>query len=226
MTPATLLAGRKAIVFDLDGTLLDTLTDIRGAMSDGLIECGHPGLPADYALPNLYGAFPAALTSMMADRGVPESDYAAIIAAYGRHYEARAHRSSVPYPGLVDFLDDCRRRGVRLGVCTNKRHAPALQALRQTGILQYFDHISGCDTVERPKPDPLPLLQALQVLGADPAEGAYLGDTHVDAQTASRAGVPFLYFRSGYGSPLVHDYPVAASFDAYAELMAGDELAA
>lgn len=224
MTPATLLAGRKAIVFDLDGTLLDTVADIRQAMSDGLVECGFSALPADYVLPNLYGAFPAALVSMMTERDVPATAYEAVIAAYGRHYEARAHRSSRPYPGLVGFLDDCLRRGVRLAVCTNKRHAPALQALQHCGILHYFHHVSGCDTVARPKPDPLPLLQALGALGARPAEGAYVGDTHVDALTASRAHVPFLYFRSGYGSPQVHDHPIAAQFDAYAELMEADAL--
>jgi len=226
MTPAALLAGRKAIVFDLDGTLLDTVEDIRESMSDALADCGHPRLPAQYALPNLYGAFPVALMAMMAERGVPDSDHKAVIAAYGRHYDARAHRSSLPYPGLVDFLEDCRRRGVRLGVCTNKRHAPAQQALEKCGIRHYFEHVSGSDTVARPKPDPLPLLQALAALGAAPDEGAYLGDTHVDAQTASRAGVPFLYFRAGYGSPLVHDYPIAASFDGYGELLAGDALPA
>jgi len=224
MTPASLLAGRKAIVFDLDGTLLDTVADIRQAMSDALVECGFAALPADYAPPNLHGAFPGALLAMMAQQGTPEAAHPAVIAAYTRLYQARGHRSSRPYPGLPEFLDDCRRRGVRLGVCTNKRHAPALQALEQCGILPFFDHVSGCDTVARPKPDPLPLLQAFEALGATPRQAAYVGDTHVDAASAQGAGVPFLLFRSGYGSPQVHDYPIAAGFDSYAELLEADAL--
>jgi len=224
MTPATLIADRKAIVFDLDGTLLDTVADIRQAMSDALVERGCAALPPDYMPPNLHGAFPGALMAMMAQQGTPEAEHEAVIAAYTRRYAERAHRSSRPYPGLPAFLADCRRRGVGLGVCTNKRHAPAVQALQQCGILHYFDHVSGCDTVARPKPDPLPLLEACAALGATPRQAAYVGDTHVDAASAAAADMPFLLFRSGYGSPLVHDYPIAAVFDDYAELWQADAL--
>ncbi|WP_459616042.1 HAD family hydrolase [Bordetella sp. 2513F-2] len=219
MTPSALLADRKAIVFDLDGTLLDTVEDIRQAVSLALAECGFAALPPDYRMPDLHGAFPSALVAVMRDRNVPDSLRDALIASYTGHYDRLAHGNSRPYPGLLGFLDDCRRRGVGLAVCTNKRHAPALQALQQTGLLPYFSHVSGSDTVSRPKPDAEPLRQAFAALGVTADQSAYIGDTHVDALSASRAGVPFLLFRSGYGSELVHQYPIAAAFDDYAELL-------
>lgn len=222
VSPAALVADRKALVFDLDGTLLDTMEDIRRSTSDALVDCGCEALPPDYVMPNLHGAFPQALLSVMAERGLPDSVREPLIANFTRHYALRAHRSTRPYAGAVEFLRACRARGIRLGVCTNKRHGPALQALAQCGIGEFFEHVSGSDTVERPKPDPWPLLRACEALGAAPQETAYVGDTHVDALCAGRAGMPFLLFLGGYGSPeLLRGQPVAASFAHYGELLAG-----
>lgn len=218
---ASLFSGRKAIVFDLDGTLLDTVDDIRGAISDALVDCGYAPLPSGYTLPNLHGVFPESLLAVMAKEGIADSAREPLTARYRHHYTARAHRSSRPFPGVVDFLRDCRARGLRMGVCTNKRHKAALQALSRCGIDGFFEHVSGSDTVERPKPDPLPLLQAFDALGAAPQEALYVGDSHVDAESASRAGVPFLLFTAGYGIAVeLSRHPAAASFGSYAELSA------
>jgi len=218
---APLFSGRKVIVFDLDGTLLDTADDIRQAISDALADCGHAPLPPGYVLPNLHGVFPQSLLAVMAKEGIADSEREPLTARYRHHYSARAHRSTRPFPGVVDFLRDCRARGLRLGVCTNKRHKAALQALSLCGIDGFFEHVSGSDTVERTKPDPLPLLQAFEALGATPQEALYVGDSHVDAESASRAGVPFLLFTEGYGiAAELSRYPAAASFGSYAELAA------
>ncbi|GAB3121041.1 HAD family hydrolase [Bordetella tumbae] len=225
MTAPFLLADCKAIAFDLDGTLLDTMHDIRASVSVALRDCGHGELPEDYLMPNLHGAFPAVLVAVMQDRNVPLSELDAVIKAYTKHYAYLAHRNSQPYPGVIDFLEDCQSRGVKLAICTNKLHASALKALEQKGLTPYFSVVLGSDSVSRPKPDAEPLLKAFEAMGVAPAQGAYVGDTHVDAMSANNAGVPFLWFRSGYGGELVHEYPQALAFDDYAELLGVPEQA-
>ena len=219
MTTNFQLADCPAIAFDLDGTLLDTMYDIRDSVSLALADCGHEPLAVDYRMPNLHGAFPAVLVAVMQDRNIPASELDAVVKAFSRHYAHAAHRRSHPYPGVIDFLQDCQSRGIKLAVCTNKLHASALQALEQQRLMPYFSVVLGSDSVRRPKPDAEPLLKAFETLGVAPAQAAYVGDTHADALSAQNAGVPFVWFRSGYGSAQVQDYPRALVFDNYAELL-------
>lgn len=221
MSAVELLATRKAAAFDLDGTLVDTVGDLRMAAHLALLECGQPGLPPGYRMPNLHGVFPALIHAVIADRGVREEAWEPITQAYLHHYRELAHRHSELYPGVRELLDACRGMGVRLAVCTNKSRAPALQVLERCGILHYFDDVAGSDTVARPKPDPMPLLRAFSLLSVDPEDGCYVGDTHIDAISAAAAGTPFILHRSGYGEPAMLDgHPVAGAFGNYVELMA------
>ena len=222
MTRNFQLADCKAIAFDLDGTLLDTMDDIRNSVSLALRDCGYEPLAADYHMPNLHGAFPAVLVAVMRDRNVPESALDAVVKAFKVHYAEAAHRRSHPYPGVIDFLQDCQSRRVKLAVCTNKLYHSAVQGLEQQQLMPFFSVVLGSDSVSRPKPDAEPLLKAFEALGVAPGEAAYVGDTHADALSAHNAGVPFVWFRAGYGSEQVQDYPQVLAFDDYAELMVTD----
>lgn len=219
MTSTFLLSNCQAIAFDLDGTLLDTMGDIRDSVSLALQDCGYAPLGADYQMPNLHGAFPAVLVAVMQDREVPPSALDAMIAAFSKHYAVAAHRRSDPFPGAIEFLRACQSRGIKLAVCTNKRYESACQALEQQRLATFFPVVLGSDSVSHPKPDAEPLLTAFEALGVAPANGAYIGDTHVDAESARNAGAPFVWFRGGYGSERVQDYPRVCAFDDYAELM-------
>ena len=216
---ADLLLSRKAIAFDLDGTLVDSVADLRMAAHLALLECGHPGLPDDYRMPNLHGVFPALIHAVMRDRGVSDDELGPVSQAYARHYNELGHKQSRLYPGVKALLDECRSRGVPMAVCTNKMRAPALMVLENCGILDYFVDVAGSDTVAQPKPEPMALLRAFGIMGAVPQDCCYVGYTHIDAISSARAGTPFVLHQGGYGDPsLLSGQPVAAVFADYEEL--------
>ena len=184
-----------AIVFDLDGTLIDSAPDIcaigntvleaEGARPMTLAEArGYVGAGA--------GEF---VRRMMAARGLPEADHPRLLERFVGLYEGAVELSAV-YPGVVDALAVLAARGHALGVCTNKPEGPARTVLAHFGLAPRFGAVIGGDSLSVRKPDPAPLFAAFEGMGAAP--GLYVGDSEVDAQTAERAGLPFLLFTEGY----------------------------
>src|SRR6056297_2519181 len=99
----------------------------------------------------------------------------------------------------------------RLGLCTNKPYRPCLSVLRHLGMEGFFTEILGGDSLPVKKPDPAPLLATYAAMGPGPR--VFVGDSEVDAETAARAGVPFVLFTLGYRKSPVADLPHAAAFD-------------
>ena len=208
----------SAVIFDLDGTLMHTEPDIRRATNQALLDCGFQTLAPEQGIPNLYGALPDILSSVMVLVQAPAVAAEDIQQAYLTHYARQAHDHSFLYPNVLALLDQLLVQGRHLAVCTNKIETSAKQALERHGLSSYFTVVTGGDTTSHPKPHALPLLTTIDALHVKPSDCLLIGDTHVDALCASNCGIPFVFHRSGYGDDSVQQYPVAASFFEYAEI--------
>ncbi len=207
------------VIFDLDGTLVDSLADIAGAANRMLADLGHPALPHDTIRRFVGNGLPKLVERVMAQCGLPRDRHHELTQLTLAHYNAGACDRTVPYPGVVQALGQLREMGCVLGVCTNKPEAPARHVLHELDLMPYFDTVVGGDTLDTRKPDPAHLKASFEAL---PALGPHIfvGDSEVDAETAQRARVPFLLFTQGYRKSPVADLPHTLSYDHSADLPA------
>ena len=177
----------KAVLFDLDGTLLDTLPGLAASVNAVLRAHGEPERTLD-EVRRFVGNGVRKLIARAAKGGEERPDYAELLAEYRAHYLAHAAEGSAPYPGIPELLAALRARGVKLGVVTNKDE-DAARALMEKFFPGVFDVVRGGNAGRPPKPDPATPRAALEALGVRPEEALYVGDTAVDAATARGAGM-------------------------------------
>lgn len=192
------------IVFDLDGTLIDSAPDIRAAVNLMLVEEGLAPLSLPEVIGFIGNGLPHLVSLAMAARGIDPARHAELSARVARHYDVVNGQETVLYPGVAVVLAALVAAGHSLALCTNKPEAPARDCLAQMGIAKVFDQVIGGDSLARRKPDPAPLLAC--------APDLYVGDSEVDAETALRAEIRFLLFTEGYRKAPLADLPHAAHF--------------
>jgi pyrophosphatase PpaX len=170
------------VLFDFDGTIVDSAAMIRASFQHVFDTIGLELDPA--RLPELYrlGDLETQMRAVDATR-VEE------LARIYRVRNAELHAGLELFPGMLALLETLHGEGRRLAIVTSKRRATVELALATLPLAPFFDAIVGADDVARHKPDPLPLLHALEALGAAPAEAVYVGDAPVDVEAARAAGV-------------------------------------
>lgn len=202
------------IVFDLDGTLIDSLPDIAAAGNALLAEEGTEPLPvADFA-PFVGHGEQIFLDRLIAAAGLSGAARPRLLARFLVLYQDAAAGSRL-FPGAREALERLGQAGHGLGLCSNKPSAPLEVVLDTVGLRAVFDVVVAGDTLERRKPDPAPLRHCLDVLGGG---GVYVGDSEVDAETARRAGVPFVLFTRGIRHGPLEAIPRQADFADFADL--------
>lgn len=202
------------IVFDLDGTLIDSAPDIREIANSLLRERALEDITLEETRSFIGHGTPVFVEKMRRARGIDDSAQAPLLEAFVARYDA-AVALTRPYPGVEEALE--RLVAVhRLGICTNKPYRPCVAVLDHLGLNRFFSTVWGGDSLDRRKPDPAPLYAAFEALGA--GRRLYVGDSEVDAETAERAGVPFFLFSGGYRKRPAHQIPHAAVFDQFHEL--------
>ncbi|QFT62140.1 phosphoglycolate phosphatase [Roseivivax sp. THAF30] len=200
------------IVFDLDGTLIDSAPEIRGIANALLAEDARAPLTLEETKSFIGNGAPTFIARMRAAREIPGEAQGRLLHAFEARYET-AFGLTTLYPGVRGALEALRREGHVLAICTNKPIRPTLAVLAHLGLETYFDTVVGGDSLPVRKPDPEPLRAA--TLG-EPA--VYVGDSEVDAETAARAGVPFLFFTEGYCHIPHEKITAAASFPDFKDL--------
>lgn len=216
MSIAALVRSYPVLVFDLDGTLIDSAADIGRTLSLALQDCGLEPLDGERS-PDLHSPFGEIVGGLLRARGLPSTLAERVMLAYRERLAVSAYPQSEPYPGVMPFLAERLRQGVRMAICTNKRQPEAVRMLGHFGLLDHFGAIVGADSTHAAKPHPAPLQMALAALGARPEQALMIGDTHVDALCARHGGVAFLWHRAGYGGARLMAGEMAASFDSFDE---------
>jgi phosphoglycolate phosphatase len=203
------------IVFDLDGTLIDSVPDIAAAANATLAEIDAAPLSLEQAR-GFVGAGAGVFVARMAQlRGLSEP--ARLMPRFLHHYERAVGLTEV-YAGVEEALDGLAAAGHRLGLCTNKPARPTKAVLAHLGWQDRFEVVLAGDSLPQRKPDPAPLKAAFDGLGDGPM--IYVGDSEIDAEAGQRAGVPFLIYTPGYRSARLEELPHAAAFDDWSEVLA------
>lgn len=181
----------RAVVFDLDGTLVNSAPDIAWGINRMLADYGLPAQDV-HAIEQLTGEGANVLVAKVYQRlGKRVNDHRieSDTAAYLAYYRTRPAAESMLYADALETLPLLRRAGFRLAVCTNKVQALAQVVLDHFEIGRWMDIVVGSDTTPNRKPHPEPLLHTLNTLGVAPADAIFVGDTAIDRDCAAAAGV-------------------------------------
>jgi phosphoglycolate phosphatase len=209
---------QSALVFDLDGTLVDSLPDLAATLATTFGEIGAPALQSETVRSMIGDGTTALVARALAASGLPASLLSERLARFLALYEAAPARLTRPYPGVVETLRALQAAGRRLAICTNKPQRATLAVLRGTGLDGFFASVVGGDVLAVKKPDPAHLIAALDGIGATPDDAMMIGDNENDVAMAKAAGVPVILVRYGY-----HRVPLATlaadiQIDAFAAL--------
>src|SRR5882724_3365042 len=197
--------GRRlgAVLFDLDGTLLDTVADIALALNRTMLEYGCKPLAEDEVRHMVGRGSRMLIERAAASQGriIAASTQAEMIERFFHHYgelEVSNEDSARPYAGAAESLRALHDAGLRTAVVTNKQHRFAAALLERLGLADWIDVVVGGDTCARPKPDPQPLFFACESLQVPPSESLMVGDSVYDVQAARAAGIPVVCVSYGY----------------------------
>jgi phosphoglycolate phosphatase len=188
---------RRDAVFDLDGTLVDSVVICTELLNEMLAERGSArrlGLLDVQDHISVGGA--RMIAALFGDEcGDPDRE----IAEFRARYAARPTPPESLFPGVLDALDRLRCRDIRLSICSNKPQHLCEKVLRELGLAPLFVDVCGARAGSAAKPDPSRFLKLLERLGGDRDRCCYIGDAAIDQEMASRAGVPFIWVSHGYG---------------------------
>ena len=207
----------RTVIFDLDGTLVDTSPDLTAALNHTLIALGHPPMAAT-TVRHLVGDGARALIERgLAGHGV--ADPAAVergLPLFLAHYAANIAAGSLPYAGVEEALDRLAAAGTTLAVCTNKPAALSHALLAALGWTARFAALLGGDSIAVRKPHPGHLLATVRAAGGDAATSVFVGDTAVDVAAARAARLPVVIVDFGFSAVPARDLgadAVIAHFD-------------
>ena len=210
----------RTVVFDLDGTLIDTSADLVAAANAcfrarGLGDVLDPRADALVAFRGGRAMLREGYARTGAgDEADVEADYPRLLEAYG----AAIAVHSRPYEGAWAAVETLRNRGFAVALCTNKPESLARRLMAEMGTAHCLPALVGADTLPVPKPDPAPFREAVRRAGGDPARALLVGDTVTDMRTARAAGVPCILVGFGPAGRSVSDLGPDAILDDFADL--------
>lgn len=187
---------KKLIIFDLDGTLINTLVDLKNSVNYALEQKGYPTVSLEHIRRSI-GNGVAKLVERSIPNGSENPDYKEALAIFTEHYSKNYKVETVPYDGIIDVLEGLKREGMILAVCTNK-----IQAVAEELIHLYFgdrfDFIQGDMVGVERKPHPAMINRILESLNIKREDAFYIGDTEVDEQTAVNSKLDYVLVSYGY----------------------------
>lgn len=208
------------MIFDLDGTLVDSAADLAHAVNAMLGELGREPLTVGEVRSMVGDGMAKLVARALAARQCERADPAAAEHSFLRHYEAEPVRATVVYSGVRPALELLRENAVALAVCTNKPAHLAEAVLEKLRLAQYFARTWGGDSLPFRKPDPRMLGTILREFDVAPEAALMVGDSEVDALAAQAAGVPMVLMKHGYRRGPAESIPCLAAIDDFSQLAA------
>jgi phosphoglycolate phosphatase len=191
----------RAVLFDLDGTLLDTAPDLAAAANAMLADLGFPGRDPAVIATYIGRGIPSLVHRSLTGELEGTADaplFERALVLFERRYAEESGLRARPYPGVVDGLVRIRALGLGLGCVTNKASRFTQELLDRQGLARFFGCVVSGDTLVRKKPDPLPVIHACDLLGARPEEALLIGDSLNDVLAARAAGCTVWCVPYGY----------------------------
>ena len=206
------------VVFDLDGTLIDSAPDMHLAVNLMLADMGCPPLSLPEIRTMVGDGASALIARALAARQCVTADPTKALAQFLEHYEENPTAFTPTFPGVPATLERLQAIGLTLAICTNKPTRLTHMILERLGINRFFVRVIAGDTLPFRKPDPRALIEVLNVFGTPPAAAIMVGDSEVDAATAHAANVPFVLMTYGYHRGPIDGISSIATLDHFAEL--------
>lgn len=204
------------VIFDLDGTLVDSAPDMHAAMVRVLAARGHPPLTLEQVRGFIGNGARVLIDRVIAEIAADPAEADAFTGEYLAAYQAGLVIDTAEYAGVTDALQVLTGAGHKMGICTNKPQALAEGLLEGMGLGHFFQVVIGGDTDFGRKPDAAPLIEVIRLLGGVPA--VMVGDSAADAGAARAAKVPILLYTGGYREQSVAQIAPDAAFDDWADL--------
>ena len=186
------------LIFDLDGTLVDTAPDLMAAHNHVMKKYGEN----EKKLSDIKSLAGRGAWIMMQrsfkEQIKDEKTKKLMVDEFIDFYSKNINKDSKPIKGVFNFLDWAKSKKISMAVCTNKREVLAIDLLKKINMYKYFEYVAGADTFEFNKPDPRHLTNILEIIDGDVSKTVMIGDSEVDSMTAQNAGVPFILVDEGY----------------------------
>lgn len=223
-SPATASAplGRiTALIFDFDGTLIDSAPDLQAAANRMLVPLGRREVGLKEVQMMIGDGVPKLVERCFVATGEipPEAEFQTHVAAFIKDYEPRSAELTCPFDGAIDVLKSLKTRGIKLSICTNKPYGATMSILKTLELAPYFDVVIGGDTLPGiKKPDPRHLQAALEQMGVTTDACAMVGDNHNDVMAAHGAGLAVVLLSHGYTKTPARELGGEAVIDHFNEL--------
>ena len=196
---------KYTILFDLDGTLVDTAPDLMNAHNHVMKKYGYPTKSTE-EIRNLVGQGAGAMLGRSI-WGQAKKEFVKIhdqkikdemVKDFVNFYGDNIVNESTLIDGVKEFLKWCKKKSISMAVCTNKQEHLAIDLLKKIGINDYFEYVAGHNTFEYCKPDPRHLTSVIEILGGDVNKSLMFGDSETDANAAKAASIPVILLENGY----------------------------
>ena len=196
---------KYTILFDLDGTLVDTAPDLMNAHNHVMKKYGYPTKSTE-EIRNLVGQGAGAMLGRsiwgqakkefgkIDDKKIKEEMVNDFVNFYGKNIV----NESALINGVMEFLKWCKEKNISMAVCTNKQEHLAIDLLKKIGINDFFEYVAGHNTFDYCKPDPRHLTSVIEILGGDVEKSLMIGDSETDANAAKAASIPVILLENGY----------------------------
>ncbi|MDC0416789.1 HAD-IA family hydrolase [Candidatus Pelagibacter sp.] len=193
------------ILFDLDGTLVDTAPDLMRAHNHVMKKFGYPTKSTE-EIRNLVGQGAGAMLGRSI-WGQAKKEFGKVqnekikkdmVDAFIDYYGKNIINESTLINGVKEFLKWCKEKNISMAVCTNKQEHLAIDLLKKIGIYDYFEYVAGSNTFDYCKPDPRHLTNVIEILGGEIKRSIMIGDSETDANAGKNAGIPVILLEDGY----------------------------
>jgi phosphoglycolate phosphatase len=198
------------ILFDLDGTIVDTAPDLMAAHNHVMKKFGHQEKELK-DIKTLAGKGAWVMMQRSFKREInDEKVKKEMTKEFIDYYSKNIDKGSKPIKGLFEFLEWAKSKNISMAICTNKQERLAIDLLKKLKLFEYFEYVAGCDTFEVNKPDPKHLTNVVEIIGGDLTKTIMIGDSEVDANSAMNAELPFILVEDGYtektSKEIKHDF--------------------